>query len=822
METFASVAVENTAVSFDALYDYIIPSALLSAVAEGVRVFVPFGNGGKKRQGFVFKVKTSEKEPGVRYKSILSVIDDEPVLNGEGLQMAEFLKDRTFCALYEAAKTMLPAGLAYNTAMSYAARPDIIPGSLLSLDSEEKRVVEYLSGKGGYSGEDKISRALGLASAAEICEKLMKDGFLAANYDHTRKIGDLSLKVAKLALSDGEIAENYPGLSKKQTEVINVLRDAGAASVKELCYFTGFTESVVTALEKKGIIETDSYEILRKPRKTRSGIDAEEEITLSEEQEKAYAGLLQRLETGQSSASLLYGVTGSGKTKVYLKLIEKTLELGKTVMVMVPEIVLTPQILELFYSRFGETVAVFHSGLSIGERLDEWKRVKRGEAKIAVGTRSAVFSPLENIGLIIIDEEQEHTYKSERSPRYHAKDVAKFRAAHHGALLLLSSATPSIETYSAALSGRYGLFELSERYGGAVLPEVMTVDMTNQLRYSPYASISGRLAEKIADNLKKGNQTILLLNHRGYNTFVACSCCKRVMGCPNCSISLTYHSANGRLMCHYCGYSEGLTDICPECGEKTVRYSGAGTQKIEKELSESFPDAKILRMDADTTSTKNSHEKKLGAFAGGEYDILLGTQMVAKGLDFPSVTLVGVVSADSRLFSDDYKSLERTFSLLTQVIGRAGRGSEPGLAVIQTFNPENEVIRLAADQDYKSFYELEMIIRKAMVYPPFCDICVIGVSGADETAVRAGAKKFLNLLENKNKQNYPEQSLMALGPIPARVGKVNNNYRYRIIIKCKNSKRFREMISGLLTAFSKDAAFKKITVFADINPESVQ
>ena len=544
-----------------------------------------------------------------------------------------------------------------------------------------------------------------------------------------------------------------------------------------------------------------------------------EKHILSPQQKKAYDSLYSDYKSGCAKTALLFGVTGSGKTSVYLELIDRVTEDGKTALVLVPEISLTPQTLSLFKSRYGDKTAVLHSGLSAGERYDEWQRIKSGAAQVVIGTRSAVFAPLNNIGIIIIDEEQEHTYKSEMSPRYNAKDVARFRSAYHGALLVLASATPSVETYARAVSGKYSLAELNGRYGNAVLPDVLTVDMTDKELLTSFSAVSAPLEQELQRNLDNGEQSILLINRRGYNTFVVCKACKHVITCPKCSISLTYHSANNRLMCHYCGYSTEYTETCPNCGDKNIRYSGFGTQRVEQELKSKFPAARILRMDADTTSAKNAHDKAFSAFANGEYDIMLGTQMVAKGLDFRNVTLVGVASADNELYNDDFRSSERTFDLVTQVVGRAGRGEKKGRAVIQTVSPESNILNIASKQDYKAFFKQEMVMRKAMIYPPFCDICVVGFTAYDEGLTGECAKTFFDMLKNAVGER-PEQHIIVLGPLPPRVSKINDCYRQRIIIKCKNSSDFRNMISELLKNIMSDKNYKNVGVFADMNPEN--
>ena len=459
--------------------------------------------------------------------------------------------------------------------------------------------------------------------------------------------------------------------------------------------------------------------------------------------------------------------------------------------------------------------------MSLSQRTDEWRRIKSGNAKVVVGTRSAIFAPLENIGLIIIDEEQEHTYKSEQTPKYHARDVAKFRANYHNCMLILASATPSIESYTNAKMGKYNLWKLTKRYGNAHLPQVKTVDMKEELFSGNRSSISRELEESIKNVLDNKEQAILLMNRRGHNTLISCTECGEVATCPNCSISLNYHSANGRLMCHYCGYSAENNQGCLKCGSKHLRYLGIGTQKVEEELHEKFPLARVLRMDADTTFKRDSYEKNLTAFSHGEYDIMLGTQMVAKGLDFPKVTLVGVLSADSALYSMDYRSFERAFSLLTQVVGRSGRGDKSGTALIQTVQPNNETIRLAAKQDYDSFYEQEVDMRKLMIYPPYCDIAMVVVNSLSRTISENAIKEFYNILVEKLKNDFSDVKVNILGPTIANIPKVNNKYRFRLIVKFRGYKRFGELINEALHNFYASKSSNNASITIDINPESI-
>lgn len=817
-EQIAKIAVENTAYSFDDAFDYAIPEALKQRVRPGVRVLVPFGNGNKKRQGIVFALRERKKE--IRLKSVFSVLDEEPLLNNEMLRLAVFLKDRTFCTLFDAARAMFPSGIGLRFVLSYLANPEISDEKAKAeLSEDEYAVFQFLNEKGVYQKKDVLLKKFGFAEDATILEDMQDKGFLVHNLDAQKKINDATIKMAKLTGLLSEV-ETPLKLTKKQKDVVSLLENYGTASVKEICYYTGVTPAVVTTLYKRGVIELFQNEIYRRPKQVVLA-SVRDEIVLTEEQQKAYEGISAQQKKEHPGGALLFGVTGSGKTQVFLKLIDDTLRNNKSVIMMVPEISLTPQMLSIFYERYGNEVAVFHSALSMGERVDEWKRVKRGEAKIALGTRSAVFAPFENLGLIIMDEEQEHSYKSEMTPRYHAREVASFRVADQNALLLLASATPSVESYTMALNGRYALYTLKNRYGNAVLPEVITVQEDTLAKDAAH-QIGETLLEALKENLEAKNQSVLLLNRRGYNTFASCSQCGKVMTCPNCSISLTYHQRNHRLMCHYCGYSEPFTKNCKECGaENAVEYSGIGTQRLEDELAEVLPSARILRLDTDTTSSRYSFEKELKKFTDYEYDIMIGTQMVAKGLDFPRVTLVGVLSVDQMLYNDDYKSAERTFDLLTQVIGRAGRGDQKGKAIIQTAFPDNEVIRLAQKQDFPSFYDLDMQIRKGMVYPPYCDLCTVGFLGTDELMTRSAAKCFLEELKKEHKSNYADLSLIVLGPIAPRMAKVSGKYRYRIILKCKSTRKFCHFLSERLKAFSKHNEFKKITVTAEINPENI-
>ena len=801
----AGVVVEKSAYSFDRVFDYTIPDNMQDSIQIGCRVLVPFGRASKQRQGVVVTLHNNKNS---KLKEINKLLDTSPVVTQEMLDTAKFMKEHYFCTYYDAVKAMLPAGINYKITTLYSA---VKTEETAPLNIYEQQIYDYLLKAKEPVKEDKILADLGFADKSYVDSLLLK-GLLRKSEEAFRKTGDAMLKMVAI-MEDADA--NSVTLTPKQQSVFEVLETAGAVSVKEICYYTGVTQSVVDSIVKKGLAYYYEDEIFRTPKANVT--ETVEPLVLTDEQNNAYKEIYSKIKEDKPSVSLLYGITGSGKTSVFLKLIEKVLQDDLGIIVMVPEISLTPQFMNIFSSRFGKQVAVFHSGLSFGERLDEYKRVKNGDAKIAIGTRSAVFAPFEKIGLIIMDEEQESTYKSESTPRYHAREVAKFRIAKHNAVLLLSSATPSIESYFYAKQGRYNLSTLTNRYGGAVLPEVVIADMNVEAQEGNFSNFSSVLLENLHYNLDHNKQSILLLNRRGHNVYVSCTHCQEPVTCPNCSITMTYHSANKRIMCHYCGYSLPFTNECPTCNGKGLRLSGAGTQMAEEELEKIFPQARILRLDTDATMKKFSHERKLTAFAKGDYDILIGTQMVAKGLNFPNVTLVGVLNADQMLYADDYRSYERTFSLLTQVVGRSGRGKDKGMAVIQTFTPENNIISMSAQQDYEKFYNGEIAIRKAMLYPPYADICMIGFVSENQMKAVKASNDFLNMFINNARENYPNLPLRILGPSPASVLKVSNKYRYKLIIKCRNNSDFRKLLGDLLCDFDKISEFKDVTVYADMN-----
>ena len=629
-----------------------------------------------------------------------------------------------------------------------------------------------------------------------------------------RRINDKSIEMARLAIEPEE-AEALRDAKR--------LRSPGQAAILEqLCAFeclpshdlmlhTGTKRQALKALEKAGAVELYRKEAYRRPQIHLGATDPLP--VLSDEQEKAFTGIDALAQSGKAGAALLFGVTGSGKTSVYIHLIDRQLRRGRAVILLVPEIALTPQMIQTFSSHFGNEVAVLHSSLSVGERYDEWKRVRTGKARVVIGTRSAVFAPTPDLGLIIIDEEQEETYKSENIPRYNARDVAKYRCAKAGCLLLLGSATPDIVSMYAAQTGRYAYFALSTRYNEHELPAVEIVDMKRELRHGNGGSISERLREELQTNIDRGEQSILFINRRGANRLISCGECGYVYKCPRCSVSLTYHSTNRRLRCHYCGYSRRPDEACPDCGGM-LKYIGVGTQMVETELKELFPGSEVLRMDADTVAPAGSHEKLLDRFREEKIPIMVGTQMVTKGLNFENVTLVGVISADQSLYAGDYRAGERTFSLITQVVGRSGRGQKPGRAVIQTYTPDNETIVQAASQDYQAFYDSEVGLRKLQHTPPFSELLSITASGMSEEHVFRACRRIRERLDGL----ITDGSAEVLGPAPLAVVKVNNRFRYRVMIYGQANRGLRGIVAGVVMEFCRDKQFADVAIYADNDP----
>lgn len=634
--------------------------------------------------------------------------------------------------------------------------------------------------------------------------------------DGSRKVSDKLCEWARLEISGEEaaaFAAQKAARAKAQAAVLRLLSAVGEASVSDIRAMTGASRASIAALEEQGYIGFFRKETFRRPA-YRCGSALETLPELTQEQKIAFDGLRELVQRREAGGALLYGVTGSGKTAVYIHLITNVLAGGRTALLLVPEIALTPQMLETFSSYFGDNIAVLHSSLSAAERYDEWKRVRAGKAKLVIGTRSAVFAPAENIGLIIIDEEQETTYKSENSPRYHAKDVAKFRCAASGALLVLGSATPEVSTRYLAETGRYAMFSLPTRYNRMALPEVRIVDMKRELRAGNGGSISAFLRDELQKNIDSGEQSILFLNRRGTAKLITCVDCGYTFKCPNCSVNLTYHAGNGRLMCHACGYSSRPASSCPDCGGE-LKYTGDGTEKIESQLSELFPDVPVLRVDTDTVSAAGGHDALFSRFRSEHIPIMIGTQMVTKGLNFENVTLVGVLLADQSLYAGDYRAAENCFSLITQVIGRSGRQKRAGRAVIQTFTPENQVIRFAAQQDYDAFYRREIELRRLQHCPPFVQLITLTVVGTDEYQVLKSCGRIKQLLEH-GVRDLPGTDV--LGPAPYPTVKIAGRYRYKLTLRSASDGAARELVAKTLIYCNKEREFRGVSVYADRNP----
>ena len=816
METadMVKVAVSAAPYSIDKPYSYLVPESLAAAAVPGVRVMVPFGRGNKESEGLILARVQEPKLPGS--KAIRQILDPEPVLDKAGIDLALWMRGRYFCTVFEAVKTILPAGLWYGLReiWSLAMEPETARSAAVGIPGAWQ-VLDLLEKQGGKADIRVLRDALG-DGVEKLLKAMKKAEILTCETDAKRKIADKSHRMVELAVNTEDayaLTEPKRRSAPARYEVVNFLATAGRTPAAEVSYYTGASARTLKTMEKAGLIAFSEEEELRVP--SLDDVEPGPEIVLNEEQQRAFEEILGRVQAAKPSVTLLHGVTGSGKTQVYLRLVQETLALGKTAMVLVPEIVLTPQMMRKFSSYFGSRVAMLHSSLKMTERYDQWKRIRRGEVDVVLGTRSALFAPLKNLGLIIMDEEQEGSYQSENVPRYDAREVAKYLCVREKAALVFGSATPTVETAWAAEQGSYQKALLRRRYNENALPEVLIADLRQEILNGNPGLISTPLRQELEKNLAAGEQSILFLNRRGSSRMLLCGECGYVPQCPRCSTAMTYHSANGRLMCHYCGHSEPAADTCPECGG-WMKHVGAGTQKVEEELRELFPEAGILRMDADTTA--GGHEEILQTFERERVPILLGTQMVAKGLDFENVTLVGVLSADISLYVDNYRAAERTFSLLTQVVGRAGRGGKTGRAVIQTYTPGNDVIRCAARQDYDAFYESEIRMRRLRRYPPFADLFTVTVSGTEESRVlRAAVSVRETLRQLCRRPELAAGEPEVLGPAPAPVVKVNNRFRYRCTLVGKNDKATREMLAWLQKDFAKDSANRGMNLFVDHN-----
>jgi len=807
----AQVYVSTTNLNIDKPFDYLIPKELEDKIVPGVRVKVPFGGGNRPKEAYVTAIK--EKSDFDSLKPVRSVTDNLPVLTQRGIELCFFMRERYFCTFSEGAQLCTPPGTDAKFEEWISLSPDYLEHKNLVRGVFQEQLILLLEQSEGSAEITQIKNVLGKNTRA-VLNALIKKGICEKSFSHKRRANEKTVRVI-FYCGDDDISYHIEKLSKsapKQAAVLKAVSEVEELSVADALIRSGATRNAVEALHVKNLIGYKDVEVLRNPLEGRN-CENTRPLVLSPMQEKAAETVIQK----NSGTFLIHGVTGSGKTEVYMKIAMHALKKGKQVILLVPEIALTPQMTGRFYNRFGDKVAVLHSALSLGERLDEWRRIRRGDASVIIGARSAIFAPCDNIGAIIIDEEHEQSYKSESSPRYHARDIAQFLAKKHNCPLVLGSATPAIESYYRAIRGEYTLIELSARYNKKPLPEVFISDMRQELKDGNKTVLSRLLASEIQENLDKKEKTILFLNRRGYSTFVSCRDCGFVFTCPHCNVSLTYHRSGNVLTCHYCGHREKVNAICPSCQSTRVRDFGKGTQKAQEQIESIFSQAKTLRMDADTTGGKRGHEKLLDKFSEENIDILLGTQMVTKGLDFEDVTLVGVLAADASLNVDDFRAQERTFNLITQVCGRAGRGEKPGRCVIQTYSPDNPTLQLAAKQDYKAFFEEEIQFRREFLYPPFCDIVNITVSASDKEAAQKKATEIAMQLKVALR-SYDNCSFF--GPKEAPLGKIQDRYRIRLWMKCVADEEFISILRRTIHE-SKTQNSSDVSVVADINPYSM-
>jgi len=809
--------------AIDREYDYYIPAQLRPGITRGAFVTVPFGRGNRRHLALVTSLCDRPGTDG-KIKPIDSLCPDSMSLDDELLGLCMFIKEQTLSKVGDVVRSMIPAA-AMSRLVEYYMPVESSPALARECDAdvcswvfERKKVTEAaLIAKFGEGARASIKR-------------LIDAGLVSRGVDIKEGGREVFREYCTLAMSReeaGEAVSKKPGAAplrqRMQRKLVSELLKTPGLTFEELIGRTGATRQQIRTLADRGIIEIRREAAYREPYAVADKIDTD--YILNPEQQAAYETLVSLSRSGEAKAALLHGVTGSGKTCVMVKIIDEVLASGRSAILLLPEIALTPQSIGIFCSRYGSRVAVIHSGLSAGERLDAYNKIKRGEADLVIGTRSAVFAPVKHLGLIIIDEEQEHTYKSDSDPKYHARDVARWRCAYNKALMLLSSATPSVESYQKCIEGKYTLLKLTNRYSGTPLPKVIIADMRREAEAGNIDPLGSILAEELKKTIAAGKQAILFLNRRGYNNFVSCRSCGEAIKCPRCSVAMNYHIKgvnhdDGELVCHWCGQRQKQPETCPVCSSPHLMRMGFGTQRIERDLAELLPEARVLRMDSDSTSAKFAYDKMIGEFRRHKADILLGTQMVTKGHDFPDVALSGVLLADASLYLDDYRANERTFVLLTQVIGRAGRRDSQGLAVIQTNNPENDVIKQAVAQDYESFFENEIRLRRLLVFPPFCDIVLLTLSSPNEKELLTATKLLATRLRELLGGEYSDVPTVVFGPFEAPVYRVDGKYRMRLVIKCRLNRRSRALFSQLLSEASKSGR-NTPTLTVDFNPSSL-
>lgn len=798
MEKFANIIININHSDVDRIFDYKIPKALENRIKKGMRVIVPFGNGNKKIEGYVIDICENTDVPSDKIKSIIKECDDFPIFSDSMLKLAFWLKEKYYTTLSSCLKTIMPSGIGIKSKwlvvlLDYDENIDVT--------EREKEIIEFIFENNNVVYKSDIETYFG-KNISNILNSLKNKKIVSIRQSVTGKSFEKKIRCVKLNL-DESFDEKYKSLCKnkrceKQKEIVNFLIDYDYIKVSELKNNFDDCNYSIKSLEKKGIV-TVFYEVEKRDVFDSENFNKTYFPNYTDEQLKAIEILENMRKSHNKKPVLLFGVTGSGKTEVYMSIIESVINEGKQAIVLVPEISLTPQIVGRFISRFGDKVSFTHSRMNQGERFDQWKKAREGEICIMIGPRSALFTPFSNIGVIIIDEEHESSYKSDTSPKYDTVETAKKLSEITDSLLVLGSATPDICTYYKCMTGEYDMAELKHRANDSNLPQTFIKDMRLELEMGNRSIFSRDLYQEIKLNLEKGEQTMLFINRRGFSTFVSCRKCGHVMMCDNCNVSYTYHSKSQSLMCHYCGKTIKNPTVCPECGSRYIKYFGTGTQKVEDEVKKYFPNARVLRMDMDTTTKKNSHEKILSSFGKGEADILIGTQMIAKGHDFPNVTLVGIIAADISLNSGSYKAAENTFQLLTQVSGRAGRSEKEGRVYIQTYNPDNYVIRLSAKQDYKGFYDEEIAVRRILDYPPFGCFFNIMISGEKEREVIESSQRIKDVMSYFNKNN----DFIILGPVPAFISKIKNEYRFTITVKYSDEYRLKKFVLYCIDKFKE-------------------
>ncbi|MBO5286743.1 MAG: primosomal protein N' [Clostridia bacterium] len=813
-------------------YTYYVPIDLRAEISLGSAVVVPFGKGNRKKSAIVVSAQIEECPESSQIKSVVSILSGYFRLDKDMLELCEFMKRQTLCTFGEAVKCMLPSSVISKARELFSVTDKGEP-------SATELIPLYSFIKDNPKTELKKLKEK-FENVQSPLNRLVKNGFVEKNVvivgeDKSKYETRVFLTVDKdyaLLIADG--VGSIRLRSQKQCDTLRLLCEYGEVADKEIYEALDTTKANLDTLEKKGLIGRRKIEIIRDPYALQKQ-GKRDEVTLSDEQQSALDTLKGLYYAKEPKGALLYGITGSGKTSVMVKMIDEVIKDNRGVIVLVPEISLTPQTVSTFCGYYGKRVAVIHSNLSTGERFDTYKKIVEGKTDIVIGTRSAIFAPVKNLGMIVIDEEQEHTYKSDTNPKYLAHDIARFRCAKSNALMVLASATPSLNSYYKAMSGNYTLVKMTKRYGEATLPDVIVTDMKRERAFGNMSAFGKKLAEALGGCISDGKQSILFLNRRGYHSSIGCQSCGKVVECPNCSVAMTYHSyrridesinadnaqeimeKSGVLKCHYCGYRLSVPKKCEACGDTVFNYIGFGTQKTEQDLERLFEGVKTLRLDADTTTSKTSYESILGSFRNKEAEVLIGTQMVTKGHNFPLVTLVGVILADTMLYTSDYRSRERTFSMLTQVIGRAGRAKDHGIAIIQTNSPNEQTIQLAARQDYDAFYQDEIQIRRAYQFPPFCDIVLFTVSALDELLLSKNAERLIKMLETEMKAiNAPA---LAYGPFEAPIYKTQGRYRKRILIKCKLNNKLRDVFSKVYIEFTKTSDKNFLSV--DFNPSSI-